>query len=367
MNTGLLTNTIYGHTDTVKSLAFNPSSNAAMPILASAGDYTLLLSDPRPTQKAEILTLSPHILGKEVEVVAISPDGSLLISGGRDGLLVFTTLTVPSLQPQLLDNSVSAKLRDSIAFLDQSIDTNSQDDQAEAISQASTSEGDLSVAASRENILLDGALRDRPRVSQTDDGTPKKEHSARVSRQRRTEKKVVDLPTMIAHLSASMRSSMVEEQPSSSDSEEDTVTEEQEPQRKISNLVHVAQKVDEFSQISRKTSVQEMLHKPPEPRLSLLPGSIPETIKEKRKFFESMEDTDGQGESEGTEYYDGYSSLLPGEPEDSEESGGYLMESGGFRARPRAREDITALISSREHSFNESGDEYDDDVPFSMI
>ena len=353
----------------MKSLAFNPSSDAAMPILASAGDYTLLLSDPRPTQKAEILTLSPHSLGKEVEAVAISPDGSLLISGGRDGLLVFMTLTIPSLQPQLLD-SVSSKLRDSIALLGQSFDANSQDDPAEAISQASASEGDLLVAISQENILLDGALQNRPHENQTD-SAPRKEHSdsARVSRQRRTEKKVVDLPTMIAHLSASMRSSMVEEQPSSSDSEEDTVIEEQESQKKISNLVHVAQKVDKFSQITRKTSVQEMLHKPPEPRLSLLPGRVPETIKETRKFFESKEDTDGQGEAEGTEYYDGYSSLLPGEPEDSdteEESGGD-MESSGFRARARAREDITALISSREHSFNDSGEEYDDDVPFSMI
>lgn len=336
-----------------------------MPILASAGDYTLLLSDPRPTQKAEILTLTPHSPGKEVEAVGISPDGSLLVSGGRDGLLVFMTLSVPSLRPQLHDNSVSSKLRNSIALLDQSFDTNSLEDQAEAISQASTSEGDLSVAASRENILLDSALKPQ--------GYPKKEYNARMSRQRRAEKKVVDLPSMIAHLSASVRGSVLEEQPSSSDSEEEE-DEEQESQKKISNLVHVAQKVDKFSQITKKTSVQEMLHKAPEPRLSLLPDSVPETIKEKRKFFQSREvseGTDGHIEDYKDENYDGYSSLLPGEPDGSDseqESGGYAMRSGDSRAR--AREDITALISSRQHSFTDelgSGDEYYDDVPFSMI
>ena len=141
----MLTNTIYGHTDTVKSLAFNPSSDAAMPLLASAGDYTLLLSDPRPTQKAELLSLSPHTLGKEVEAVDISPDGSFLVSGGRDGLLVCMNLSAPSLHPQLIDISVAGKLRHSLSLLDQSSESNSIEDQAEGISQASTSEGDLCI------------------------------------------------------------------------------------------------------------------------------------------------------------------------------------------------------------------------------
>lgn len=354
VNTGQLTNTVYGHTDTVKSLAFNPSTNTVLPILASAGDYTILLSDPRPTQKSEILTLSPHTLGKEVEAVGISPDGSLLISGGRDGLLVFMNLSVPSLRPHLLrENSISTKIRHSISILDQSVETNSTEDQAEAISQASTS--DLSVGASRESIPLDGGLQERPQ----DKVVP---HSARISRKRRTEKKVVDLPTMIAHLSASVRTSMLEEQLSSSDSEDDM---EKESHKKISSLVHVAQKVDKFSQFARKTSVQEMLHKAPEPKRSLLPANVPETIKEKKKYFETRKTTKVE-DTDGAEYYDGYSSLLPGEPDESdsdEEAGEYAMKLEGS-----AREDITALIDSRQHSFTDelgSGDDYDDIV--SMI
>ena len=98
---GSVINTIYGHTDTVKSIAFNPNSdNVAVQILASAGAYSVRLSDPRPTQKADILSLSPHTPGKEVEAVAISPDGSTLASGGRDGQLIFMSLNIPSFVPR---------------------------------------------------------------------------------------------------------------------------------------------------------------------------------------------------------------------------------------------------------------------------
>lgn len=355
-SSGLLANTIYGHSDTVKSLAFNPNTDTALPVLASAGGCSLLLSDPRPTQKAELLSLSPHTPGKEVEAVSISPDGSLLVSGGRDGLLALLTLSVPLLNPQCLDDSVSSKLRNSRSFLDRSFD-DSTEDLVEAISQASTSEGDLSIAASRENIH-EYERNKQNHFGKTAELQHKKEKSARVSRQKRAEKKVVDLPTMIAHLSSSVRGSVLEEQQSSSDSEE-------EPEEiKISSLIGVTQKVNKFAQITKKTSVQEIQHKVPEPRLSLLPDNVPETIKESRKFFESREALDIAGEQGSepiedpveTEYYDGYSSLLPGDESDTESS---PMQSGQY-----------ALKDSRQHSFAEelgSGDEYYDDVPFSMI
>lgn len=367
----MLANTIYGHSDTVKSLAFNPNTDTAIPVLASAGGCTLLLSDPRPTQKAELLSLSPHTLGKEVEAVSISPDGSLVVSGGRDGLLALLTLSVPLLNPQNHDNSVSSKLRNSRTILDRSFDNDSTEDLVEAVSQASTSEGDISVTVSRENVSLEAVTRER-NVQKNHLGKTaeqRNEHSARISRQKRTEKKVVDLPTMIAHLSASMRGSVLEEQPSSSDSEEES--EDVTTQEKISDLIGVSQKVNKFSQISKKTSVQEIRHNTPDPRLSLLPDDVPETIKESRNFFESREAVDGEysGESRENpveaEYYDGYSSLLPGEEEsDTDESpmhSGHYTLKDSFPTGP-------FHSSSRQHSFAGSTDEYyDEDVPFSMI
>lgn len=367
----MLANTIYGHSDTVKSLAFNPNTGTAIPVLASAGDCTILLSDPRPTQKAELLSISPHTPGKEVEAVSISPDGSLLVSGGRDGLLALLTLSVPLLNQNNHNDSVSSKLRNSRNFLDRSFDNGSTEDLTEAISQASTSEGDLSVAASRENVSHETTGKERNKQTVAEQQYRKTEQSARVSRQKRAEKKVVDLPTMIAHLSASLRGSVLEEQLSSSNSEEEPEEADSDMQGKISSLIGVSQKVSKFSQITKKTSVQ---HKVPEPRLSLLPDDVPETIKENREFFKSREalDTNQQYCSESreypveTEYYDGYSSLLPGEEESDAESspmhsGHYtLKDSSNFRAGHWH-------TSSRQHSLGSADEYYDEDVPFSMI
>ncbi len=373
----MLTNTIYGHSDTVKSLAFNPNTDNSIPVLASAGDYTVLLSDPRPTQKAELLSLSPHTAGKEVEAVSISPDGSLLVSGGRDGLLALLTLSIPSLQTQNHNDSVSTHLRNSRTILEQSFDKDSTEDLVEAVSQASTSEGDLSVAASRENVsqgsyesLKREHFKQQNHLAMT---TEKEQHrkaqSARVSRQKRAEKKVVDLPSMIAHLSASVRGSVLETQHNSSsssggssDSEEEEETDAQEV---ISNLIGITQKVNKFSQIA---SAQESERKVPGPRLSLLPEDVPETIKENRRFFESreaLEGIDGHGEYRNdspaeTEYYDGYSSLLPGEDSDDEDDSS-PMQSGHYT--------LGSLTghSSRQHSYAEELGSTDEDVPFSMI
>lgn len=362
VGTEALLNTVHGHTDTVKSLAFNPNTDAVVPVLASAGDFAVRLSDPRPSHDMELLTLTPHTLGKEVEAVGISPDGSLIVSGGRDGCLVFLTLSIPSLRPQYTrDNSISEKLRHSQNILDRSYDQDSTEDLHEEVSQISTSEGDLSLAASREDILLETSQKSLS-GSRKVTGPHRKEVTARASRLKRTQKKVVDLPSMIAHLSASVTASMIEEQLSSSESEDEAVLEERETQ-KISALIGVAQKVDKYSQIA---TVQEAARKAPDPRFSLLPETAPMTIQEKRKFFESkeaLESTDGGAAVAGspvTNYneYSGYSSLMePNEEEDSDtEDGSYAMNS--------------YQSTSRQRSFAEIGSEeeyYGDDIPFSMI
>ena len=93
--TGQVVNFIHGHTDTVKSVAFsNPTAGFTASLLASSGDFTVRLSDPRPNQKTDILSLSPHSPGKEVECVAISPDSTLLATGGRDSTVVLTTMYI---------------------------------------------------------------------------------------------------------------------------------------------------------------------------------------------------------------------------------------------------------------------------------
>ena len=91
--TGQVINFIHGHTDTVKSVAFStPTASFASSLLASSGDFTVRISDPRPNQKTDVTCLSPHTAGKEVECVAVSPDSTLLASGGRDNTVVLTTM-----------------------------------------------------------------------------------------------------------------------------------------------------------------------------------------------------------------------------------------------------------------------------------
>lgn len=98
--------TIRGHTATVKSLCFGPqASNASIPVLASAGDFQVILSDPRPSHKASLLSLRAHEPGKEVEAVSVSSDGSLLASGGRDGKIVLTSLLNPAPTKHIAERS----------------------------------------------------------------------------------------------------------------------------------------------------------------------------------------------------------------------------------------------------------------------
>lgn len=93
-----------GHEDTVKSLAFNPdASTNGFSLLASAGGCTARLWDPREGRVEQVALLTQHQPFREVEAVAVSPDGSLLATGARDNLVVLSTLGVPrSGVPRLL-------------------------------------------------------------------------------------------------------------------------------------------------------------------------------------------------------------------------------------------------------------------------
>ena len=87
-----------GHEDAIKNLAFNPSGSNFL--LASVGDSTARLWDPQEENDNEALLViqSPSGL-REIESVAISPDGSLLATGGRDNVVTLTTLGNPASRP----------------------------------------------------------------------------------------------------------------------------------------------------------------------------------------------------------------------------------------------------------------------------
>lgn len=308
--------------------------------------------------------------------MSISPDGSVLVSGGRDGLLVLITLTVPSLRPQIHNDSFSARLRNSQVILDKSYRSDSVDDLIEATSQISASEGDLSSAldGSGGSISLESLQDSKTKQvssfegNKEHSGVRRKDISARESRQKRTEKKVVDLPTMIAHLSSSLRDSTMEDQMSSSESE-DEITEEEE--QKLNSLIDITQKVNKYSQISKKTSVEEVRHMTPNPRLSLLPEDAPEMIKERRKLFEGerrrKDDSVGSNEDQYEQDDSDSESLLQYYSLQSPDFLNSSLPTKDFQSRHQQLD--SSQIPSREQSFSEelgSGDEYYDNE-LSMI
>ena len=208
-------------------------------MLASAGGDKLCLSDPRPTHRADILSLSLHRQGKEVEAVAVSPDGSLLVSGGRDGLLVLMTLMVPSIIPRSDSNHMrltSSVLRKSRVIRERSYiyDATAGDDIPLELQEEEEEEENL------EDEMADQFLHEPKKTEKTtvsrmkrrsrfeeketelpDYATVRKRtgKSAKTAREKRTKGKSYDIPTMVAHLSAAVRVYGPEEPNSSSDSE----------------------------------------------------------------------------------------------------------------------------------------------------
>ena len=220
--------------------------NVAVPVLASAGGYTLCLSDPRPSHRADILSLSLHQQGKEVEAVAVSPDGSLLVSGGRDGRIVLMTLMVPSIMPRSESSHMhltSSVLRKSRVIRDRSyiydvtsdgeippeleeeeeeLERDWQAQQLEAAEMADKLPSEPKRMEKKTNFVR---LKRRSRYEQKETELPdyatvkKKGVSAKTARGKRTKGKSFDIPTMVAHLSAAVRVYGPEEPNSSSDSE----------------------------------------------------------------------------------------------------------------------------------------------------
>ena len=276
----------------------------ALPVLASAGDFTIRLSDPRPDHKSDILTLSPHLPGKEVEAVTISPDGSLLISGGRDGLIVLMTLFVPSIMPRSESSgfqSTSSILRRSRVVRDRSYiydatevgeipDELDEEEELEAELEAEALDRMLAKPKEFEKKTSFTRMKRRSRAAEKevellDHATLKRKGvHARVSREKRIKAKQVDIPTMIAHLSAAIRAYGPEDINSSSSEsgEEENETEEtvQEQPLPSKSAVDVASKVAAFTYPEALVSDRE----PPK-----IPPSSIGKLKDRRDVFERQD------------------------------------------------------------------------------
>ena len=272
-----------------------------MPILASAGNYSVRLSDPRPTQRADILSLSLHKPGKEVEAVSISPDGSVLVSGGRDGQLILINLHVPSVVPRTdTRTTTSATVRQSCEILELSQRMRSASDPLDTPSEGSTTE--------LENLRAIPEAKDELTIIQRKETRrslhiSERKHSdiaagviLRRAHDKRIKDKLVDIPTMIAHLSA--RASMIIEDPSSSDtdsgcSESDDDSADSEDYNESQFLANVSETSNQFTK--KESIVPESDAKcdhtpPPRQGLPLLPDEAVEKVKENRSTLEKREE-----------------------------------------------------------------------------
>ena len=341
--------------DTVKNVAFNPNTvNTAVPVLASAGDFTVRLSDPRPDQQADILTLYPHTLGKEVEAVVISPDGSLLVSGGRDGMIVLMNLFVPSVIPRSESSfSTSSVLRRSRVVRDRSYiyDITSGDDEIleeehELEAEMEAEELDMILAEPPRSKRPEKQpsfrrLKRRSRFAEKEAELPdyatvrRKGPTAREARGKRYKEKTVDIPTMVAHLSAAIRAYGPEEPSSSSESDEEGENEELENEQR--DPVDVAMRVIEFSSPEYVDPVQKQSTR----KLSVDVGKL----SDRKELYEKQVHLEEQaGEEIEEEYLDQFDAVMPGE-----RNSGQLDESLNFDAQSLLHASGHYTLGSPEH------------------
>ena len=209
-------NVLSGHSEAVKSVTFNCNThNVAIPVLASVGDYSLKVWDPRPSSPGQpLVSLSLHRPGKEVEAVAMSPDGSLMATGARDGVIILMTLFVPTILPHT-DSEVKRELhkkafRSSFRLARQ--DSFSKTGRVESEITESALDQMITEPKLPHNTQLKrvhSRLKRRTRTTEKDleideepTSTEKEKVNLRKSRKNRTRIKSIDLPDMIVHLAA---------------------------------------------------------------------------------------------------------------------------------------------------------------------
>lgn len=180
----------------------------SLPVLVSAGGFNVNISDPRPSYKANIISLSLHDIGKEVEAVTVSPDGTLIASGGRDGNIILMTLMVPRVVPSfsgrgnVMDKQRKIKKHSFIKDI-----THIDEDDEDAVEELNELDDILSSPLQQEVEQNVSRLKRLGRtatkeVELQDHSTIKKNVNARSSRKKRATEKDIDLPTMVAHLTS---------------------------------------------------------------------------------------------------------------------------------------------------------------------
>ena len=289
-----------------------------------------------------------HKQGKEVEAVAISPDGSLLVSGGRDGLLVLMTLMVPSIVPRSdahhmhLTSSILRKsqvvrdrsyIRDVTADDDISLELQEDEDlmagwMAEEEEEEMTDHFPLEPKKTEKKSFSRMKRRSRFDEKETelhDYATVRKKTgvSAKTARGKRTKGKSYDIPTMVAHLSAAVRVYGPEEPNSSSDSEGETSPRAPQPEP---TAPREDPKVDILSHIKAWSNPQNISITVPKTKPKDLPEGLGKA-KTHKQFFESGDPVvskhhvEGRDEEEKENLSEGflqkYGELLPAELENT--------------------------------------------------
>lgn len=205
-----------GHSGAVKSVTFNYNThNVAIPVLASAGDYSLKVWDPRPSGSGQpLVNVSLHKPGKEVEAVAISPDGSLVATGARDGVIILMTLFVPTILPRT-DSEVKRELhkktfRNSFRLArEESFSKSGRVDLEITDTALDQMIAEPKLPHNTQLKRIHSRLKRRTRTTEKDleiDEEPtapdKEKVNVRKSRKNRARAKSIDLPDMIMHLAA---------------------------------------------------------------------------------------------------------------------------------------------------------------------
>ena len=223
-----------------------------------------------------------------MEAVSISPDGSALASGGRDGQLILMSLNVPSVIPRAQTITTSATVRHSCEILEQSR-MRSTSDSPDTPSDGSTTElENLRMVPETEEVAKDSRRRSQHMERKPDIAAVV---TLRRTHDKRLKDKVVDIPTMIAHLSA--RASMIIEDPSSSSSESNSESDDDSADSEDFEsqfLVSVSERANQFMKQEKTIQDATNVHAPPPPqKLSLLPNEAVGRLKENRSVFEKRE------------------------------------------------------------------------------
>lgn len=251
-----------------------------------------------------------HKQGKEVEAVAVSPDGSLLVSGGRDGLIVLMTLMVPSIIPRSDSHNMhlaSSVLRKSRVFRERSYiydatvdedvpldllqEEEEEDDMMESWQEVEEMANQFALeSTSTKKTTSFSRMKRRSRFEEKETELPdyatvrkKKGTSAKNSREKRTKGKSYDIPTMVAHLSAAVRVYGPVEPESSSESDE-----EQERREHATQAATEDPKVNILTHIKAWSNPENISLPTPRRKLSDLP-EIMGKAKTHKQFFEASE------------------------------------------------------------------------------